>query len=165
MVSKLLYYIQHFKKHSLDIQKDFDEKEAMKVYALPDQRAKDEAVELPFVQMLLTNQDKVDPKFVVFIDNGTSYQNIGSNNVGKASALFQGLQLCSELNLVIDIVELDSRLIVEVVKNSFQCPWSISYLIRKCKALLQGINIVHVLREGNSLANHLADHAYGHCSI
>lgn len=87
-----------------------------------------------------------------------------SNNYGQATsmeaetkALLDGLMVCSQHGINIHTIEMDSHTLFSILQGDFKVPWRITYLVRKCKALLNAeMTIQHVYREGNRAADHMA---------
>ncbi|XP_060200320.1 uncharacterized protein LOC132628562 [Lycium barbarum] len=87
---------------------------------------------------------------------------INTSMVAKAMALKKGLMYCFENDLQPLIMETDSLIMKNVVEGIWECPWSIVAevdIIKKLKARCN-VLILHVYREGNSLAYFLTNLAF-----
>lgn len=65
-------------------------------------------------------------------------------------ALRDGLLLYQELALASAMVEMDSLVVVMVLRNNHRLPWLYGYELRQCKCLLGRYELMHVF-------NHVAD--------
>ncbi|GAV89820.1 RVT_3 domain-containing protein, partial [Cephalotus follicularis] len=84
---------------------------------------------------------------------------IGNSAEAKAKSMLLGLFLCSERGLPISFMELDSLLIVNCFNDLWYLPWAIEYILKESKILIpSSASISHVFREGNGLADKLAEH-------
>ncbi|GLJ42723.1 hypothetical protein SUGI_0885810 [Cryptomeria japonica] len=81
-----------------------------------------------------------------------------SSNRAKAMALAWGIRLALTMGIKIMDIEGDSKLIIDVVKGQNKLNWTIEGTIRDTLRLifrLELFKIMHVFREGNSVANAL----------
>ncbi|KAF5204423.1 hypothetical protein FRX31_005990 [Thalictrum thalictroides] len=82
----------------------------------------------------------------------------GTNNMAETRELYDGLQLCEDL--CIDKVEIqtDSLLVVKWFMQTIEIPWSLQNWWKKIrlKARFMNIQIFHVYREGNKVADFLS---------
>ncbi|XP_059078016.1 uncharacterized protein LOC131876594 [Cryptomeria japonica] len=83
-----------------------------------------------------------------------------TNNEAKIRALEVGLLLCKEIGLTNIQVEGDSQIIINGVTNDKLLNWKLSKWLLHIHSLLQAIKpyeITHILREGNKVADLLAN--------
>ncbi|XP_060185616.1 uncharacterized protein LOC132615077 [Lycium barbarum] len=82
--------------------------------------------------------------------------------VAEAKAILQGLTYCVEHELHPLIMETDSLLLKKVVEEQWQILWCIITEVERIKKMMEGLNVIiqHVYREGNSLADFLANIAF-----
>ena len=76
-----------------------------------------------------------------------------------------GLHLAWELSVSRVILEMDNQCLVDMLLNKSTCPLRSLPLIQEIKCLLQRswtVEIVHVFREANKCADHLASLASAH---
>lgn len=87
------------------------------------------------------------------------YYGVHHSLIAEMRALLDGLRYCSALSLAVTHVEVDSKLLVDILHGVSSCPWRLHYWIREAKLLLsQGnISVLHTLREGNMPADKLAN--------
>lgn len=74
-------------------------------------------------------------------------------------ALRDGIRLCFALKLPAVIIELDSKLVVDLLKNELDNPNRIDVLVTDCKESMRAIpcvRIQHCYREANKCADALA---------
>ena len=83
----------------------------------------------------------------------------GTSLQAEAKALLLGLQLCVQRTMVRQlVVESDSRLLIQILTNNSQCPWSISGEVEQCFTLSKGsIQFKHCYRQANKVADILAN--------
>lgn len=86
--------------------------------------------------------------------------------VAEARALLDGLKYLQTLDCSSFIVECDSIVLVQIIRREVQCPWSILPFVRNIwKLHSRSLNISHVYREGNTVADSLASYAcYTKCN-
>src|SRR3954469_5308371 len=77
----------------------------------------------------------------------------------ETQALLCGLKHAASLHCTYLWIELDSLLLVNMLTKNYSIPWNIWYYISSIKRLLQGFVffITHIYREGNKLADGLAN--------
>ena len=70
-----------------------------------------------------------------------------------------GLSLCAQRNFLYQlVVESDSLVLIQILRNVYQCPWTISYDIEQCRKFSQGsMQFKHCYREANKVADVLAN--------
>lgn len=79
--------------------------------------------------------------------------------VAEIWALWDGLQLCCQLNVCAVMIELDAKSLVDVLNNSSYCNSMISPLLDDCKLLIDQfpqVRVKHTFREANKCADRLA---------
>lgn len=85
----------------------------------------------------------------------------GSNMVAEGRALLDGLRLAKSHNIKISAIFTDSQVLIGLLKNGKDPPWSLIPWWSALKQLILQINcpIMHTYREGNQLADALANYA------
>ncbi|WMV08231.1 hypothetical protein MTR67_001616 [Solanum verrucosum] len=80
--------------------------------------------------------------------------------VAEVKAFKAGLKYCIENDLLPIIMETDSFIIKKVLDGVWEVPWSISVDIQCIKLWMENgeVEVVHTYREGNRLADYLANH-------
>lgn len=88
------------------------------------------------------------------IDNGT-------NTEAEANAIVEAIRYCVHNNFVLIDLHTDSLIIKNAVQGIWSTPWVVTREVEEIKILMSSCNasISHTLREGNRLANHLANYA------
>ncbi len=84
------------------------------------------------------------------------------NNVAEYAALLEALQCAREMNATALDVYSDSELVVKQMTGVYACRSPRLYSLNwTCRKLARGLKfrIVHIRREHNQEANHLANHA------
>lgn len=58
-------------------------------------------------------------------------------------------------------IEIDSLLLKNILQENWEMPWNIRVIVDNILALMKHatVSIEHIYREGNTLANYLANHA------
>ena len=82
-----------------------------------------------------------------------------TNVAAELSALRDGIRLCIGLKLQAVVIELDSKLVVDLLKKELNNPNNIDVLVADCRNSLGNIPIVriqHCYREGNKCVDALA---------
>jgi len=96
----------------------------------------------------------------VTIENATSI-------VTEAKTILEASKHCKQRNLNKVIIQTDSMLLKKVLTGEWAIPWSISDVVEEIRTCLEGKQHIfqHILREGNQLADHLANRAIenGNC--
>lgn len=82
-----------------------------------------------------------------------------SSIVAEAKAMQAGVQYCTEHNLMPVIMETDSLILKNVIDGIGKIPWMIAMEIKSIHRMTEGreITFEHVYREGNNLADCLAN--------
>lgn len=76
----------------------------------------------------------------------------------EALALLDGLRLCKHHNIFRVWLEVDSLLLVQMLKGASDIPWNLSYIVREIKIFLSPLSVfTHVYREINQGAYLLAN--------
>jgi len=75
----------------------------------------------------------------------------------EVMAIKERLQYCNQGNFLPLIIETDSLVAQKVIHGVWEVPWQIAWDIRHIQTMIKshGVEVVHVLREGNSLADAL----------
>lgn len=79
----------------------------------------------------------------------------------ELEAIFHGLQICQDRNLVNVEVESDSELACKMIVNRMNIPCKYTCLVRRiCKLLVVGFSLSHTYRLANKVADSLATLAH-----
>ncbi|XP_019242508.1 PREDICTED: uncharacterized protein LOC109222633, partial [Nicotiana attenuata] len=91
----------------------------------------------------------------------------GSNNEAEAVAILEALRICRDKNYSQVWLQTDSMLMKSIIEKAWKPPWTIVDLMEEIKELMEGcsIRISHIFREGNKLADHLANFALDYGNI
>lgn len=86
----------------------------------------------------------------------------GSNMLAEVEALNTGIQLCFQLGYPISEIEIDSYALMLLILKPSKPPWQCIQTLAAIKQAveLNKISVKHVLREGNGVADALANHAH-----
>lgn len=87
--------------------------------------------------------------------------NEGSNNEAEAEAMVEALRICRSLNYSNIWLQTDSLLLKNIIDGIWKPPWNIVEQVEEIRRLKERFNlrISYVFREGNKLADHLANYA------
>lgn len=93
-----------------------------------------------------------------FIAAFYAYFGAGSNNAAETRSLFMGLLLCGELGISRVQIQTDSLLVANWFSGVYEKPWSLKPWWDRIGELVEGkeVNIKHIFREANSIADLLA---------
>lgn len=85
----------------------------------------------------------------------------GSNTVAEASAINEALKCCVENDYVLIDFHTDSMLLKNAITGEWKSPWAICVVVEKIKEMMARCNVTvkHTFREGNNLADHIANYA------
>lgn len=88
------------------------------------------------------------------------FYDVISSLIAKTRAMLFGLKLLDNSSFVIWL-ELDSLILVQILRGEIHCPWHIYYYVHVIRAYLQKCThkITHIYRESNSVADGLANEA------
>lgn len=89
-----------------------------------------------------------------------SYFGIRTSFMAELRALVTGLRLCLALGCKPGIVEMDSKIIVELLTNRSHPPWTAHPWWREAISISDRLQVrfIHTYREGNCFADSLANH-------
>lgn len=89
-----------------------------------------------------------------------SYFGIRTSFMAELRALVTGLRLCLALGCRPGIVEMDSKIIVELLTNRSHPPWTAHPWWREAISISDRLQVrfIHTYREGNCFADSLANH-------
>lgn len=84
-----------------------------------------------------------------------------SNMWAEAMAAFDGIRLAYEFGIHSIWLEVDSEVLVKIIKGEYHIPWEIWYIIQQIKDFMgrMMVQVSHILREGNQVADGLANWA------
>nr|XP_009759526.1 PREDICTED: uncharacterized protein LOC104212044 [Nicotiana sylvestris] len=85
----------------------------------------------------------------------------GSNNEAEATALVEAIRMCRAMNFSNIWLQTDSLMLKNIIDGLWKPPWNIVDVVEEIISLKEGCNfkISHIFREGNKLADHLANYA------
>nr|XP_016450378.1 PREDICTED: uncharacterized protein LOC107775192 [Nicotiana tabacum] len=85
----------------------------------------------------------------------------GSNNEAEATALVEAMRMCRAMNFNNIWLQTDSLMLKNIIDGLWKPPWNIVDAVEEINSLKEGCNfkISHIFREGNKLADHLANYA------
>lgn len=86
-----------------------------------------------------------------------------TNTQAEAMAILQALKFIEATQMDRVVIKTDSLLTKNIVDKSWKVPWQVVITLEEIWRLMQGRPVVikHILREGNKLADHLANLALG----
>lgn len=98
-----------------------------------------------------------------FIAAFSSFYGNGTNNESEFLALKVGVELCKSLKLSNVVIECDSQMVVDAIRNGKVGHWRLRYLVRHCSRQLPGTyTINHNFRQTNMVTDRLAGWAHIH---
>nr|XP_016504630.1 PREDICTED: uncharacterized protein LOC107822596 [Nicotiana tabacum] len=85
-----------------------------------------------------------------------------TNIVAEAKGMMEELIYCMEQQLHPLIMETDSLVMKNIIDDEWETPWCIGTEVRKIKEIKESYNVLfqHVYREGNKVADFLANHVF-----
>jgi len=86
----------------------------------------------------------------------------GTNNVqAEDKAILEALRYWVNTVDAEKVLETDCLTMINFIKGVWRVPWEISETVEEIKTMIlkQGVKIQHIFREGNQLADFLANHA------
>ncbi|XP_019241016.1 PREDICTED: uncharacterized protein LOC109221004 [Nicotiana attenuata] len=91
---------------------------------------------------------------------GKEVQN-GTNTEAEAKAILEAMKFCVRHEYVLIELHTDSMMMKHVITGEWDVPWNIAEHVEEIKELMNRTNVTvtHTLREGNRLADHLANYA------
>ncbi|KAH0712378.1 hypothetical protein KY289_008337 [Solanum tuberosum] len=89
---------------------------------------------------------------------------ITTNNMAEAVAVLKALKNCRHYQYSKVIMETDSMGIRNFLLKEWKIPWELSEVMEEAINMIQqdGIQVKHIFRKGNQLADALANNAYNH---
>ncbi|KAH0639790.1 hypothetical protein KY285_036376 [Solanum tuberosum] len=84
-----------------------------------------------------------------------------TNTVAEAKAILEASKHCKKSHYNQAIIQTDSMLMCKVLEGKWATPWIITDLVEEIKTILKDIQYTfhHIMREGNQLADYLANKA------
>lgn len=84
-----------------------------------------------------------------------------TNNEAEALAILEALKYCEEKGFNRIILQTDSLLLKNAIEGLWNVPWVITEYLEDIAKVMSTIDVKlsHILREGNCLADHLANQA------
>ncbi|XP_060211915.1 uncharacterized protein LOC132639486 [Lycium barbarum] len=92
---------------------------------------------------------------------------IATNMKAETEAIKHALKFCKEHNFQQVQLETDSLVLLNILQDTWITPWELMNQIEQIKQDMRAmqVQINHIFREGNSLANFLANQALDHAEI
>ncbi|XP_060211803.1 uncharacterized protein LOC132639368 [Lycium barbarum] len=86
----------------------------------------------------------------------------GNNLVVEAVAIKQGINYCMDHQMYPLLVETDSLAMKMFIRGTWEVPWCISMILKDINRLIRGqtVKVDHIYREGNCLADFLANYVF-----
>ncbi|XP_070003073.1 uncharacterized protein [Nicotiana sylvestris] len=111
--------------------------------------------------------------FCIRNENGDIVKSVGkeieetTNTVAEAKAMVEALRFCRFQQYSHVWIQTDSMLLKKIMDGIWKPPWIISEQVEEMMQLINGGNytVTHIHREGNKLADHLANYALDHGEI
>jgi len=111
--------------------------------------------------------------FCIRNENGDIVKSVGkeieetTNTVAEAKAMVEALRFCRFQQYSHVWLQTDSMLLKKIMDGIWKPPWIISEQVEEMMQLMNGGNytVTHIHREGNKLADHLANYALDHGEI
>ncbi|KAL6558461.1 hypothetical protein OROMI_018811 [Orobanche minor] len=94
----------------------------------------------------------------------SEYIGLQINNYAEIYAIWRGLEFCMEKSYNKIWIEVDSKIAIDLIERSTTSHWTLQGLILKIrgfKAKME-IKLSHIFREGNAVADYLANHGCEH---
>lgn len=86
---------------------------------------------------------------------------MSSNVQAEATTIFEAVKYWGRETQVQKILETDSIIMVNMLRGTWEVPWEIAELVEEIQAQIQhqSIQVQHIFREGNRIADFLANQA------
>lgn len=90
-----------------------------------------------------------------------------TNTIAEVMAMVEALRYCSQHNITQICLQTDSMMLNNVIEGIWKLPWMIAEYVKEIRRIMDSCNdrISHIFREGNKLADHLANYALDYGSI
>ncbi|XP_059288679.1 uncharacterized protein LOC132042068 [Lycium ferocissimum] len=90
-----------------------------------------------------------------------------TNTQAEAMAIVQALRYMKERQYQQIIIETDSLLLKNIILTVWELPWQIIEMVEEIWRLMNNktVRVIHIMREGNMLADHLANLALDHGEV
>uniref|UniRef100_A0A7N0V1C9 RNase H type-1 domain-containing protein n=1 Tax=Kalanchoe fedtschenkoi TaxID=63787 RepID=A0A7N0V1C9_KALFE len=93
-----------------------------------------------------------EPKLLFATRFSDSYSSVAA----EFGAALEGFRLAREHGLQVMEMQSDSKVLVDALRGEGDCPWSCEYVFRDILKEMNGVRVVHLLREANRVADRLA---------
>lgn len=82
-----------------------------------------------------------------------------TNIEAEARAIHEAIKYCQSQNIQNVSIETDSLVVKNIIKEAWKIPWQIAENIEETKEIMRRLNMIiqHIYREGNVLADYLAN--------
>ncbi|XP_060211852.1 uncharacterized protein LOC132639424 [Lycium barbarum] len=83
----------------------------------------------------------------------------GTNTESEVKALLEATRFCLSKHVYSFILETDSMLMKMILEREWKPPWNIVFMVEELWDIMDNgqVQLLHILREGNKLADHLAN--------
>ncbi|XP_060195488.1 uncharacterized protein LOC132624780 [Lycium barbarum] len=90
-----------------------------------------------------------------------------TNTVSEAMALLGAARYCLANHVYSFILETDSLLMKKIMDREWKLPWNIIHAVEEIWDIIHNadVQVLHIMREGNQLADHLANYALDHGEV
>ncbi|XP_060195461.1 uncharacterized protein LOC132624750 [Lycium barbarum] len=90
-----------------------------------------------------------------------------TNTQAEAMVIVQALRYMKERQYQQIIIETDSLLLKNIILKVWEIPWQIIEMVEEIWRLMNNkiVRVIHIMREGNMLADHLANLALDHGEV
>ncbi|XP_060200474.1 uncharacterized protein LOC132628729 [Lycium barbarum] len=91
----------------------------------------------------------------------------GTNTESEAQALLQAARYCLSTHVYSFILETDSLLLKNILDREWKPPWNIAFEVEELLDIMDHaeVQVLHIMREGNQLADHLSNYALDHGEV
>ncbi|XP_060202654.1 uncharacterized protein LOC132631071 [Lycium barbarum] len=90
-----------------------------------------------------------------------------TNTESEAKALLQAARYCLSKHVYSFYMETDSLLLKNILDREWKPPWNITFEVEELLDIMNHaeVQVLHIMREGNQLADHLANYALDHGEV
>ncbi|KAK4378807.1 hypothetical protein RND71_000669 [Anisodus tanguticus] len=90
-----------------------------------------------------------------------------TNTESEAMAILEAARYCLSKHVFSLILETDSLLMKNILDREWRPPWNIAFMVEELLEIIDNsdVQVLHILREGNQLADHLANVSLDHGEV